>query len=230
MRAELWGDETACTMVSGLTYHAAIITFAFAFELGFCFWESERTIVNLFSVFLLCFKGALVTSQSWWLCRGQIKNGASLRLGRIQLVVLILFSVSDIVAISSVELPRTALVFISVTAALLHLLAASMDRRLRMEAFHHLRSRAGVGWLSTGLDAAVVASSFLWASVAVAAETGERQLKLVLLVMLGVGAGVVVLGTALLARLLKDVARDCGLKSPTCGLPALNLDTIGPVP
>lgn len=211
MGHELFNDHVAYSVVSGLAWHAAIVAFAFAFELTFYFRESERSVANLFLVLLLCFKGALIAWQGWRLCRGQIKNDVLRSVGRIQLVVLILFSVSDIVAISVVNVPQTALIFITVSAALLHLLAASMDRRSRMDALRQLRSQAGVGWLSATLDAAVVASSFIWAAAAVAAETGERDLEIALLIFLGLGAAVVVLGTAILARILNGVAKESGL-------------------
>ncbi len=229
MGRALLNDDSAYSVVVGLAWHAVIIAFAFAFELTFYFRESERTVANLFRVLLLCFKGSLIAWQSWRLFRGQIKNDVAGNVGRIQLVVLVLFSVSDIVAISVVTMPRTALVFVTVSAALLHLLAASMDRRLRMDALGHLRSRAGVGWLSAALDAAVVASSFLWAAAAVAAETGDRDLELALLILLGLGAAIVVVGTAALACILNTVAIEGVLRPQTEGLPVLlfNVDLGG---
>jgi hypothetical protein len=221
MGKALWSNEEAYSVVSGLSWHTVVIVSALAYELIFYFRTSERSIANLSRVFALIFKLALIAFQSWRLWRGEIQNASARTVARLSIAVLLLFSVIDVVGMSIVDIPKTAVIAVAITAALLHLLAAATERRARMDALRRVRTKAGVGWLSAGLDAAVVGSSFLWAAAAVAAETQERGLELALLILLGVCAVVVLFGTVVLARMLEGVAQRGELETSVT-LPALH--------
>lgn len=193
----LIGDQHAYNLARGLVWQSIVLLSAFAFDVFGYFRKSDGSATSIIRVLILCVKLCALAYQLVWLCNTPVadRNRDDTTVAVLAVLVILLFSVTDIVAMSVVNLSHTAIVFVACVAAFLHLLMTAIDRRARIRELRKLQILPFVMQISGVIGTAAVLGAFLWASAAVLSQTGERDLELAAIVLLGVATLAVVVGT-----------------------------------
>lgn len=193
----LMDNEHAYNLARALVWQSTVLLSAFAFDLFSYFRESEASITSIVRVLVLCAKLVALAYQLVWLCNTpkEERNRDETTVAVLAVMVILLFSISDVVAMPIIDLPHLVVVFVACVAAFLHLLMTSIDRRARRRQLEELEIVPFVANVSGFIGTAAVIGAFLWSAAAVLSLTGTRDFELVTIVLLGMATTVVVFGT-----------------------------------
>jgi len=214
-------DNThAYNLIRALVWQSIILLSAFAFDLFGYFRKSEVSITSIIRVLVLSAKLVALVYQCVWLCNtpNEERNQDETTVAVLAVMVVLLFSVTDVVALSIMDLPHLVIVFVTCVATFLHLLMTSIDWRARKRQLEVLKIVPFVVKVSGIIGSAAVLGSFLWSTVAVVSHVGKRELELAAILLLGLATAAVVLGTLYISlymnRLLTSGRQVHGKKQP----------------
>ena len=192
----LVGDRTSYNLARGLIWQSVILFSAFCFNLFGYFRESDQSAASIFRILVLIAKLCALAYQLVWLFSvpKSMRGRDDTTVAVLAILVILLFSITDVLDMSIVDMSQISVVFVACAAAFLHLLLTAIDRRARQRELEALNINLFLLRVSTALGTLAVLGAFLWAAAAVLSRTGNRDLELVALVLLGFVAFGIVLG------------------------------------